>query len=73
MIIDIKISKSSDIARTALKIIRYSKIIIESIGPKSFNCFLSTDDLDHEELIELKKHLNKLKPKKSNLKLLFGA
>ena len=50
MAVNVRISKRSDLKRTTLKIIRYSKIIEESIVPNNINCFLTSQDLNKNQM-----------------------
>lgn len=50
MAVNVKVNRGSDLKRTALKIVRYAKIIEESIAPNNFNCFLTSQDLNKDEM-----------------------
>jgi hypothetical protein len=49
LVVDVRVSKPTDLMRTALKVIRYSKIIEEGVAPKCLNCLVATNDLSPNE------------------------
>lgn len=47
MVVDARADKTTDIARTAINIMRYGRMIEEGISPKSLVCLVSTHNLTH--------------------------
>ena len=47
MVVDARAEKATDLARTAINIMRYCRMVEEGISPKSLICLVSTHNLTH--------------------------